>query len=177
MPILTIIYTSILAFYILIQIISVWIAIKLRRLPGIRHRSLSITLSVIVTSVILISNWYFAATFIEYPCSIPMFVDVIVLPIHAVLWIGRMYRLVSLYYQNEQELLRYSSQEGALCKQTLAVSRQNTDRLDSRFSYVSQEEQAHYASNIGMLPHRYSQCSIQETDKQYKCNEAAASSM
>ncbi|RKP04905.1 hypothetical protein THASP1DRAFT_33278 [Thamnocephalis sphaerospora] len=97
-----------LAVYLPVQLATLWVAWKLRRLPAIRHRSLSFTILIVLMDTVIVLHEFLPLLMLDtYPCSATLWIVDVLLPTSSVLWVARFYRLAALYRWNEQELLRY----------------------------------------------------------------------
>ncbi|RKP06459.1 hypothetical protein THASP1DRAFT_31731, partial [Thamnocephalis sphaerospora] len=97
-----------LAVYLPVQLATLWVAWKLRRLPAIRHRSLSFTILIVLMDTAIVLHEFLPLLMLDtYPCSVSLWIVGMLMPTASVLWIARFYRLAALYRWNEQELLRY----------------------------------------------------------------------
>ncbi|RKP05073.1 hypothetical protein THASP1DRAFT_33100 [Thamnocephalis sphaerospora] len=101
-----------LSLFLLAQLATLWLTWLLRRLPAVRHRSISFTIVLVLMDTPVVFHELLPIPLIEvYPCVLNPWLAGVLLPMVATLWVCRFYRLAALYRRNEQELLRYNTVE------------------------------------------------------------------
>ncbi|KAI9597752.1 hypothetical protein BDF19DRAFT_434341 [Syncephalis fuscata] len=97
-----------LAVFLLLQLITFYLAQHYQHLPAIRHRSLSFTRILLVSYTLLVTNTLLALGFPQvYPCMLNPWVGGVILPSCCMVVICRFYRLAALYRWNARELQNY----------------------------------------------------------------------
>ncbi|RKP27092.1 hypothetical protein SYNPS1DRAFT_27241 [Syncephalis pseudoplumigaleata] len=100
-----IIAVVLLALYLVLQAVTLYLTWHYHYLPAIRHRSLALTYMLMASHTVLVINTLLALAFPDvYPCMLNPWMGGILLPSCMMMVVCRFYRLAALYRWNAHEL-------------------------------------------------------------------------